>query len=79
MVKLRESSTNTRLGYVIVLRRISDYGYITAPLLSPFTTRWGYGVCILDLNPRRPLGGTHSEGNANLICIDIYYHGDVQL
>ena len=34
--------TAKRLGYVIVLRRISDYGYITAPL---------YGGRILDLNP----------------------------
>ena len=42
-------------GQVIVLRRISDYGYITAPLA--FTTRWGYGVRILDLIPRRPHGG----------------------
>ena len=36
---------------VIVLRRISDYDYITAALQSPFTTRWGYGGRILDLNP----------------------------
>ena len=39
------------LCYVIVLRRISDYGYITASLQSPFTTRWGYGGRIIDLNP----------------------------
>ena len=41
----------------LFLSRISDYGYITAPLKSPFTTRWGYGGRILDLNPRRPHGG----------------------
>ena len=35
----------------IVLRRISDYGYITGPLKSPFTTRWGYGGRILDFCP----------------------------
>ena len=35
---------------VSVLRRISDYGYITAPLSWPFTIRLGYGGCILDLN-----------------------------
>ena len=35
---------------VIVLRCISDYGYITAPFESHFTTHWGYGVRILDLN-----------------------------
>ena len=40
-----------RIGQVIVLRRISDYGYITASLQSPFTTRWGYGGRILDLKP----------------------------
>ena len=40
-----------------VLRRISDYGYITVPLYSPFTTRWGYGGRTLDLNPRRPYVG----------------------
>ena len=28
-------------------------------LLSPFTTRWGYGGRILDINPRRP----HGEGS----------------
>ena len=39
------------LGYVIVLRRISDYSYIKAPLKSPFTTRWGYGGRFLDLKP----------------------------
>ena len=30
----------------------------TPPLLSPFTTRWGYGGRILDLNPLGPLVGT---------------------
>ena len=45
------------VSYVIVLRRISDYGYITAPLYSPFMTRWGYGGRIFDLNPQRPHGG----------------------
>ena len=29
------------------------YCYITAPLKSPFTTRWGYGGRILDLKGRR--------------------------
>ena len=52
-----EGCSENTLGKVIVLRRISDYGYITAPLKSPFTTRWGYGGRILDLNPRRPHGG----------------------
>ena len=33
---------------VIALRRISDYGYITGTLKSPFTTRLGYGGRILD-------------------------------
>ena len=56
LISLHHSSV--RLGKVIVLRRISDYGYITAPLQSPFTTRCGYGGRILDLNPGVLTGGS---------------------
>ena len=31
------------------------------PIKSPFTTRWGYGGRILDLNPRRPHGGNRER------------------
>ena len=48
---------NVKLGYC--LRRISDYGYITAPhLVAFYDTTSGYGGRILGLNPRRPHGGT---------------------
>ena len=38
------------------------------PIKSPFTTRWGYGGRILDLNPRRPHGGKQKKSPVELVA-----------
>ena len=62
------------LGQVILLRRISDYGYITAPLKSPFTTRWGYGGRILDLIPSVLTGDLYWYYKTNFLFNNVICH-----